>query len=110
MRLTTTVFVTLVLWPLSAQAQQGSASTSFGLHTLQEAIQSAGFPCPIAQIVHTELENTRGGPISSRYKVHCRQEGVLDLDPKLTYRVRHEKGSGRLIVTPWEPAGTAPMR
>ena len=108
MRLTTRVFATLVLWPASVQAQQGNASTSFGLHSLQEAIRSAGFPCPIAQLVHTELEDTRGGPISYRYKVHCRQEGVLDLDPKLTYRVRRD-GNGRLIVTPWEPSPqTAP--
>jgi hypothetical protein len=82
------------------RAQQANTTESFGLHTLQQAIVSAGFPCPIAQRVETELERTPGIP-EFLHKVQCRHEGQLDVDPGLTYRVRREKGSGRLLVRPW---------
>ncbi len=81
-------------------AQQPDSSVPLGLQTFQRAITSAGFPCPIVQVVHTELERAQGNP-EFAYRVECRAEGALEVNPKLTYRGHREKGTGQLVVRPW---------
>jgi hypothetical protein len=93
-----------------AAAENGRASAPFdakasvGLKTLQEAIASAGFHCPVAQTVTTALENARGeGLPRFVYKVSCRELGALDVDPNLTYRLQLQDRERRFNVRRLRP-------
>ena len=70
-----------------------------GLQTLQQAITSAGFHCPVAQRVSTALEDVRGrGLPKFVHTVSCRDLGALDVDRSLTYRVQQAEGEQRFLV------------
>jgi hypothetical protein len=79
-----------------------NARTSLGLQTLQEAITSVGFHCPVVQMVTTEIDNARGvGLPKYIHRVYCRELGSLDVNPNLTYRVKQMDAERRFSIRPW---------
>ena len=78
------------------------ARASLGLQTFQETITAVGFHCPVVQMVNTEIDSGRGGGLPKFiHKVHCRELGILDVDPKLTYRVQQLETERRFSISRW---------
>jgi hypothetical protein len=102
---TCAVAMTIATQAVPAATEEERTSAPFdpkaplGLQTLQKAITSAGFHCPVAQRVTTALEDHRGrGLPRFVHTVFCRELGVLDVDRNLTYRVQQQDSEPRFHV------------